>query len=79
MVINKMSTISDAANVQIDVNYPKASALVNSGMKRVLNGNWRIFKKIMYPSFERFALDILLEQYLGPVFNQVACQDFINF
>lgn len=78
IVINDVSTSCDASNIQIEVTYPNASTFMSNAVNRVVNGNWRLFKDVMYASFEKYCLDILLKKYLVPILNQVACQDFIN-
>lgn len=78
VVINNVSTSCDASNLKIKVTYPNASAFINNTANQIVNGNWRMFKDVMYASFEKFCLDILLQKYLTPVLNHIACEDFIN-
>lgn len=77
MIINDFSTVSDASNVGIDLQYPNIPTLVTSTISRAISGNWKTFKNTIYPSFEGYAVRLLIS-ILGPMLNDIPCDDMFN-
>lgn len=69
-----VSTICDAQNVQINVNYHNVPPLINGLVTKAVNSNWRMFKEILHSSFEKYAMDIVTKM-VTPVIEEMACED----
>lgn len=77
LTISDISTKCDAQHIKINLKYRNTATLINDIINRVANANWKMFKRTMDPSINKFVSQFV-KQMGTPMFNELAFQDFIH-